>query len=139
MERDKDKGEYRLIAAAEEGPRREAHDDRNSSKLEAFTGLQGSARSPRKQVRGKLIGGNAMRSILAVCLLIVPCVSANAAPRGHHAKSRYVIVRPSQAVVPSYVAPSGTRIYRDDSVPGGFRTDHDPVPSYNDPSKYGGA
>jgi hypothetical protein len=41
--------------------------------------------------------------------------------------------------MPVYVAPNGVRIYRDDSAPGGFRTDHDPPVSYNDPSKYGGS
>ncbi|OSI34053.1 hypothetical protein BST65_02105 [Bradyrhizobium canariense] len=39
---------------------------------------------------------------------------------------------------PAYVTPGGVRIYRDDSVPGGLRTDHDDPPSYNDPSKFGG-
>jgi hypothetical protein len=81
---------------------------------------------------------NAMRSVFAVCLLIALCASANAAARGHHAKSRHVIVRPGQAVIPSYTAPGGVRIYRDDSVPGGFRTDHDDPPGYDDPSKFGG-
>jgi hypothetical protein len=66
-----------------------------------------------------------MRSVLALCLLIALCASANAAARGHHAKSRHVIDRPSQAVIPSYATPGGVRIYRDDSVPGGLRTDHD--------------
>jgi hypothetical protein len=54
-----------------------------------------------------------MRSVLALCLLIALCASANAAARGHHAKSRDVIVRPSQAVIPSYATP-GVRIYRDE-------------------------
>jgi hypothetical protein len=76
-----------------------------------------------------------MRSVLALFLLIAFCASASAAPRG---QSRHIIVRPSQTVSPSYIAPNGVRIYRDDSVPGGFRTDHDPLPSYNDPSKFGG-
>ena len=79
-----------------------------------------------------------MRSGLAFILLIALCASANAATRAHHAKSRYAIVRPSQAVVPGYVTPNGVRIYRDDSAPGGFRTDHDPPVSYDDPSKFGG-
>ena len=78
-----------------------------------------------------------MRSGLALCLLIALCASANAAARGHHAKSRLVIARPSQAVIPSYATP-GVRIYRDDSVPGGLRTDHDDPPAYDDPSKFGG-
>lgn len=79
-----------------------------------------------------------MRSVLALCLLTALCTSANAVTRGHHAKSRQVIARPSQAVVPSYVTPSGARLYRDDSVQGGWRTDHDDPPAYDDPSKYGG-
>jgi len=41
-------------------------------------------------------------------------------------------------VASSFAAvPDGARIYRDDSVPGGLRTDHDAPPSYNDPSKSG--
>ena len=80
-----------------------------------------------------------MRSVLALGLLIALCASANAAARGHHDKLRHVIVRPGQAVVPSYVAPGSARIYRDDSVPGGLRKDHDDPPAYDDPSKYGGA
>jgi hypothetical protein len=79
-----------------------------------------------------------MRSVLALCLSIALCASANATARGH-AKSRDVVVRHSQAVIPSYVAPGGTRIYRDDSVPGGWRADHDDPPAYDDPSKFGGA
>jgi hypothetical protein len=79
-----------------------------------------------------------MHSALALCFLIVLWASANAAARGHHANSRYVIVRPSRAVIPSYVTPNGVRIYRDDSVPGGLRTDHDDPPAYDDPSKFGG-
>jgi hypothetical protein len=79
-----------------------------------------------------------MRSVLALCLLIALCASVNAAARRHHAKSRDVIVRPSQAVIPSYATPGGVRIYRDDSVPGGLRTDHDDPPAYDDPSKFGG-
>jgi hypothetical protein len=73
-----------------------------------------------------------MRSVLALCLIAL-CASANA-----HARSRQVIVRPSHAVIPSYVTPGGVRIYRDDSAPGGLRTDHDAPPAYDDPSKFGG-
>jgi hypothetical protein len=62
-----------------------------------------------------------MRSVLALCLIAL-CASATAAAREHHAKSGHVIVRPSQAVIPSYVTPGGVRIYRDDSVPGDVRT-----------------
>lgn len=80
-----------------------------------------------------------MRSGLALFLLITLCASANAAARTHHAKSRHVIVRSSQAVMPVFVTPHGVRVYRDDSAPGGFRTDHDDPVSYNDPSKYGGS
>jgi hypothetical protein len=79
-----------------------------------------------------------MRSILALCLSIALCGSANAAARGHHAKSRQIIIGPGPAGIPSYTAPGGVRIYRDDSVPGGLRTDHDEPPAYDDPSKFGG-
>jgi hypothetical protein len=80
-----------------------------------------------------------MRSVLALCLLLALCASANAAARVHHAKSRHVVVGRSQAMIPVYVTPNGVRIYRDSSVPGGLRTDHDDPPAYDDPSKFGGA
>jgi hypothetical protein len=85
-----------------------------------------------------------MRSALALALLIALCVSADAAARGHHSKSRHVVVHPGQAVttgfgaIPGDILPSGARIYRDDTVPGGLRTDHDDPPGYDDPSKFGG-
>jgi hypothetical protein len=41
-------------------------------------------------------------------------------------------------VNPGYVTPRGARVYRDDSVPGGWRTDHDDPPAYDDPSKFSG-
>ena len=78
-----------------------------------------------------------MRSVLALGLLIALCTSANAAAGRHHAKSQHVIVRSSPAVIPSYATPGGARVYRDDSVPGGLRTDHDDPPAYDDPSKFG--
>jgi hypothetical protein len=40
-------------------------------------------------------------------------------------------------VIPSYATSGGVRIYRDDSVPGGLRTDHDDPPACDDPSKFG--
>ena len=85
-----------------------------------------------------------MRSVLALGLFIALCASANAAERGHHSKSRHVIVRPSQGVtssfgmIPSAVVPGGARTYRDDSAAGGVRTYDDDPPAYNDPSKFGG-
>ena len=79
-----------------------------------------------------------MRAGFALYFLIALCASADAAAREHHAKLRHVIVRPNQVVIPSYVTPDGARIYRDDSVPGGLRTDHDDPPAYDDPSKFGG-
>jgi hypothetical protein len=79
-----------------------------------------------------------MRAVLALGLLITLCVSADAKTAHHHSKPRLVIVRPSQAVIPSYVTPGGVRIYRDNSVQGGLRTDHDDPPAYDDPSKFGG-
>jgi hypothetical protein len=74
-----------------------------------------------------------MRSVLALGLLIALCASANAAARGHHAKPRQGIVRPGRPAIPSQVTPGG--VYRDDSVPGGFRTYHDdPLPTMTHPS-----
>ena len=78
-----------------------------------------------------------MRAGLALCLSIALSASANAATRGH-AKSRHVVVRPNQIVIPANVTPGGVWVYRDDSVPGGLRTDHDDPPAYDDPSKFGG-
>ena len=80
-----------------------------------------------------------MRSGLALFLLIALCASSNAATRSQHARSRHVVVRPSQAVMPVYVSPNGVRVYRDETAPGGLRTDGDPPVSYGDPSKYGGS
>ncbi|WP_271587943.1 hypothetical protein [Bradyrhizobium sp. CCBAU 53415] len=51
---------------------------------------------------------------------------------------RHVIARAGHAVVPVDVTPNGARVYRDDSVPGGLRTNHDDPPAYDDPSKFGG-
>ena len=80
-----------------------------------------------------------MRSVLAICFLIALCASVDAAARGHNPKARPVIVRPPQTPTTSFVTPSGQRLYRDPSVPGGFRTLHDDPPAVNDPSKFGGA
>ena len=66
---------------------------------------------PVHHVRAGLINGEAaMRSVLALSLLIALCASANAAVKGHHAKTRQVIVRSGQAVIPSYATPGGVRI-----------------------------
>lgn len=80
-----------------------------------------------------------MRSGLALFVLIVLCTSGNAATRAHHhAKSQHVF-RSSQAAVPAFVTPGGVHLYRDESVPGGYRIGHGEAPvSYNDSSKYGG-
>jgi hypothetical protein len=67
-------------------------------------------------------------------MIIALCVSANAAARKPQAQSRQVIA-PGRAVPAGDVTPSGARVFRDNSVPGGWRTDHDDPPAYNDPSK----
>lgn len=41
--------------------------------------------------------------------------------------------------MPAYDTPRGVRVYRDDTAPGGFRTDHDEPVAYGDRSKYGGS
>jgi hypothetical protein len=66
------------------------------------------------------IGANAMRSVLALSLLIALCASADAA-KVHHAKPRHVIARPSQAVDPRFPPVL-----------------QDQTPRYDDPSKFGG-
>jgi hypothetical protein len=63
-----------------------------------------------------------MRSVLALGVLIALCTSADAA-RVHHFKPRHVILRHSQAMMPRF-----------DYGP----TQYDDIPSYNDPSKFGG-
>jgi hypothetical protein len=63
-----------------------------------------------------------MRSILASVLLIVLGVSAANAAKVHHAKLRHVIVPPTQNVDPRFPPVL-----------------QDQTPSYNDPSKFGGA
>jgi hypothetical protein len=70
-------------------------------------------------------GANAMRSFLAVGLLITLCVSASAATARH---SGHVIVRPSQ----DYAAPGWAYT----AVPPPVH--YDDPPSYDDPSKFGG-
>jgi hypothetical protein len=78
-----------------------------------------------------------MRSLFVLSLLVVLSAPGNASARGHHARSQNLIERSGQPATSSQVTPGGLRIYRDDSVPGGLRTDHDPVPSYDDPSRRG--
>jgi hypothetical protein len=99
--------------------------------------LLSTAEAPHPVSAGRVNWRN-VRSTLALCLLIGLCASGNAAARGHRAISRHILVRPTHSVNPSYVTPYGMRIYRDDSVPGGLRTEHDDPPAYDDPSKFSG-
>jgi hypothetical protein len=62
-----------------------------------------------------------MRSVLALGLIFTLCASADAATV-HHYKPRRVIVRPNQGVDPRFPPVL-----------------QDQTPSYNDPSKFGGA
>jgi hypothetical protein len=78
-----------------------------------------------------------MRSVLALCMMIALCDQANAAGRRPQAPSRQVTA-PGQAVTPGGVTPRGARVFRDPSVSGGWRTDHDDPPAYDDPSKFSG-
>jgi hypothetical protein len=66
------------------------------------------------------MGANAMRSVLALTLLIALGVSANAA-RVHHSKPQHVIVRPSRGEDPRFPPVL-----------------QDQTSSYDDPSKFGG-
>jgi hypothetical protein len=79
---------------------------------------------------GSAIGANAMRSVLALGLLMTLCAAANAATV-HHSKPRH-LVRPNQGLTFGH-AVSGWA-YAPPRQPVQF---HD-TPSYNDPSKFGG-
>jgi DNA-binding transcriptional LysR family regulator len=83
----------------------------------------GAARAPDQKT--DVYWSNAMRSFLALGLLITLCASASAATMHH---SRHVIVRPAQghAVLGSAYAAVQPPIHYDDN------------PSYDDPSKFGG-
>jgi len=63
-----------------------------------------------------------MRFVLALGLLVALCAPASAAKKVHHGKPRHVIVRPVQPVDPRFPPVL-----------------MDQTPSYNDPSKFGGA
>ena len=93
---------------------------------EAATDCGGAARASHKN-GGRSTGANAMRSVLALGLLITLCASANATTV-HHSKLRHVIVRPSQGVA----APPGW--YKFPGYP--------PIPPEEnrnlDPSNFGG-
>jgi hypothetical protein len=83
----------------------------------------GSGAARASNELGWSIGANAMRFVLALGLLVGLCASAHAATV-HHSKPRHVIVRHSQGATPRFVVPPAR--YND-------------TPSYNDPSKFGGA
>jgi hypothetical protein len=89
-----------------------------SSDLEVFTDCGGAGRAPHENA-GCSMGANAMRSVLALSLLIAGA-SANAA-RVHHSKPQHVIVRPNQGEDPRFPPVL-----------------QDQTPSYDDPSKFGG-
>jgi hypothetical protein len=72
---------------------------------------------------GRSIGANATRFVLALGLLVGLCASAHAATV-RHSKPRHVIVRHSQGATPRFVVPPAR---------------YDDTPSYDDPSKFGGA
>jgi hypothetical protein len=94
-------------------------------------------RAKRPRVRTPSRASHKVANLLKQRRDLLIYLLATAAAGRHHAKSQHVIVRPSQAVIPSYATPGGVRIYRDDSVPGGLRTYHDDPPAYDDPSKFG--
>jgi hypothetical protein len=82
----------------------------------------------RPKVADRGFGASAMRYVLALGVLIALCTSADAA-RVHHFKPRHV-VHHSQSVVPRFGFAPTTY----DFGP----TQYDDIPSYNDPSKFGG-
>jgi len=86
-----------------------------------FKVIGGGAAGASHQNGGWSIG--AMRIVLALGLLVGLCASAHAATV-HHSKPRHVIVRDSQGATPRFVVPPAR---------------YDDTPSYDDPSKFGGA
>jgi hypothetical protein len=72
-----------------------------------------------------------MRSVLSLVQLVTLCASANAAA-GHHAKPRHVVVNPSRALTLGVPVPGW--VYTRPPPP----VHYDDVPSYDDPSKFGG-
>jgi hypothetical protein len=83
----------------------------------------------RPEVADRGLGANTLRSVLALGVLIALCTSADAA-RVHHYKPRHVILRNSNAMMPRFdVAPTQY---------GSGPTWSSDIPSYNDPSKFGG-
>jgi hypothetical protein len=88
-----------------------------------FKVIGGGAASASHENGGWSIGANAMRFVLTLGLLVGLCASAHAATV-HHSKPRHVIVRHSQGATPRFVVPPAR---------------YDDTPSYNDPSKFGGA
>jgi len=71
-------------------------------------------------------------------MIIALCASANAAARKPQAPARQVGAGASQAGPSGDITPRGARVFRDNSAPGGWRTDHDDPPSPDDPSRRGG-
>jgi hypothetical protein len=106
------------------------YDAANFTDLEAATDCGGAASASRKN-GGRSIGAKAMRSILALGLLITLCASANAATM-HHPKPRHVIVNPGRGPPPGFAVPGWA--YAAPRPP----VHYDDTPSYNDPSKFGG-
>ena len=96
------------------------------SGLEAMMDCGGAVGAPLGNARG-MIGAIAMRFVLAVLplgLLIALSPAAEAAKaKVHHAKPRYQVVRPA----PQLIDPNHPPVLMDQT------------PSYNDPSKFGGA
>jgi hypothetical protein len=92
-----------------------------SESEDRFKVIGGSAAGASHENGGWLIG--AISFVLALGLLVGLCASAHAATV-HHCKPRHVIVRHSQGATPHFVVPLAR---------------YDDTPSYDDPSKFGGA
>lgn len=67
-------------------------------------------------------------------MILALSASANAAAR----KPSRPAAAPTQPVTQGAITPRGARVFRDNSAPGGWRTDRDEPPSYDDPSRRGG-
>jgi len=108
-----------------------AHDPANLKDSEATAHCGGSTRASHDERVGRL-EQSAMRSILALSLLITLCASAEAAAVHHHSKARHVVVGSGRGLTPGLAVPGWA--YAAPRPPGYY----DDTPSYNDPSKFGG-
>jgi hypothetical protein len=123
------RGGWKLIRAGRAG----ARPDYSISGYRPYARQRPSLQRPGRDcsLPDKLIGANAMRSFLALSMLMTLCASASAATVHHTITRHHVIVRPSQGFQ-GYAGPGWASAAPPPAI------HYDDTPSYNDPSKFGG-